>query len=177
MSFDEVINAMENEFGYFSKDVAKKFDITTSTLRRWAIALEKKGYLFERNDKNQRIFYKHDYDALTKLKELLNNSVPFENAIEVVVSTIQNDSEEPKTPSVYNNSVRLSKGELREMIKELLEEERENILNALDYKLSNQIELRDRYLMQEWSAALEEKQKKKKIHWWQKIFGSPKIEE
>lgn len=62
-----------------------------STLHRWAIFLEKKGYLFERNDKNQRIFYKNDYDALTKLKELLNNSVSFENVIEVVVSRIQND--------------------------------------------------------------------------------------
>lgn len=69
----------------------QKIDIMNSTLHRWAIFLEKKGYLFERNDKNQRIFYKNDYDALTKLKELLNNSVSFENVIEVVVSRIQND--------------------------------------------------------------------------------------
>lgn len=161
---------MENEFGYFSKDVAKKFNITTSTLRRWAIALEKKGYLFERNINKQRIFYERDFNALSKLKELLNNSVPFENAIEVVISMPKTDIDISETLSVYNGSTRLSKCELRGIIKELLEEEREMILSAIDYKLSNQIELRDRLLMQEWSAALEEKQNKRKPSWWRKLL-------
>lgn len=35
---------MINEFGYFSKEVATELDITTSTLRRWSIELEKTGY-------------------------------------------------------------------------------------------------------------------------------------
>ena len=44
-----------NHFGYFAKDVASELEITTSTLRRWSIELEKAGYSFERNEKEQRI--------------------------------------------------------------------------------------------------------------------------
>ena len=42
---------MENEFGYFAKDVAAELGITTSSLRRWSIELENQGYVFQRNEK------------------------------------------------------------------------------------------------------------------------------
>lgn len=45
-----------NEFGYFSKYVAMELRVTTSTLRRWSIELEKCGYNIERNEKEQRIY-------------------------------------------------------------------------------------------------------------------------
>ena len=60
---------MENEFGYFSKDVAIELEITTSTLRRWSIELEKEGYSFHRNEKDQRIYYERDFKAFRELKK------------------------------------------------------------------------------------------------------------
>lgn len=80
------MNALEVEFGYFSKDVALELEITTSTLRRWSIALEKSGYIFERNEKDQRVYYQRDYKALKELKLLLSKAMPFDNAIKVVAA-------------------------------------------------------------------------------------------
>lgn len=48
-------------FGYFSKDVALELKITTSSLRRWSFELEKLGYNFERNEKEQRIYYERRF--------------------------------------------------------------------------------------------------------------------
>ncbi|PFI06562.1 DNA-binding protein, partial [Bacillus cereus] len=50
------------EYGYFAQEVAKQLDINTNTLRRWSIELEKMEYIFERNERNQRIYYENDID-------------------------------------------------------------------------------------------------------------------
>lgn len=73
------------EFGSFSKEIAALLDISPNTLRRWSIDLEKKGYVFERNDKGQRIYYKRDVFALKKLQQLINERVTMENALSIVV--------------------------------------------------------------------------------------------
>ncbi|MEF3225897.1 MerR family transcriptional regulator, partial [Campylobacter jejuni] len=90
---------MENgSFGYFAKDVASDLEVTTSTLRRWSIELEKSGYQFERNDKDQRIYYERDFKAFRELKKLLSNSVPFVDAIKAVVSMDLENKNASKTP-------------------------------------------------------------------------------
>ncbi|MEF3225947.1 MerR family transcriptional regulator, partial [Campylobacter jejuni] len=90
---------MENgSFGYFAKDVASDLEVTTSTLRRWSIELEKLGYQFERNDKEQRIYYERDFKAFRELKKLLSNSVPFVDAIKAVVSMDLENKNASKTP-------------------------------------------------------------------------------
>lgn len=58
------------EFGYFAKDVAVDIEITTSTLRRWSNELEKEGYTFQRNVKDQRIYYERDFKAFRELKKM-----------------------------------------------------------------------------------------------------------
>lgn len=57
-----------NEFGIFSKEVATSLDISTSNLRKWSLLLEESGYVFERNKKNQRIYYNRDVNALSQMK-------------------------------------------------------------------------------------------------------------
>ncbi|OVE46062.1 DNA-binding protein, partial [Bacillus badius] len=52
------------QLGYFAKETALELGITASTLRRWSIELEKAGYLFERNDKGQRIYFERDFQSL-----------------------------------------------------------------------------------------------------------------
>ncbi|MBK5482857.1 MerR family transcriptional regulator [Peribacillus sp. TH16] len=73
-------------FGYFSKDAALELEITTSILRRWSIELEKLGYTFDRNEKEQRIYQERDFKALRELKKLLANNISFVDAIKAVVS-------------------------------------------------------------------------------------------
>jgi DNA-binding transcriptional MerR regulator len=182
---NEVINAMENanEFGYFAKDVAFELEVTTSTLRRWSIELEKAGYSFERNEKEQRIYFERDFKAFRELKKLLSNSVPFADAIKAVVSMNLENKNASQTPSVYSDDIRVSKHELQEIVhkavKEAIEKEREAMFRAFENKMNDVVERRDRVLTQEMKRSLEERQleiaaaqeEKKKEKWWSKIFA------
>lgn len=168
---------MENEFGYFSKDVAHELDITTSTLRRWSILLEKEGYVFHKNEKDQRIYYERDFKVFRELKKLLSNSVPVADAIKAVASRDFESENAERTPSVYSEMIRLSKRELEEIVKKAIEDEREILLDALDKKMSETIEVRDRMLTQQLRKTFEETQKliavtqsEEKISWWKKLF-------
>ncbi|WP_446728249.1 hypothetical protein [Peribacillus sp. TH16] len=48
--------------------------------------LEKLGYTFDRNEKEQRIYQERDFKALRELKKLLANNISFVDAIKAVVS-------------------------------------------------------------------------------------------
>ncbi|MGG1152608.1 MerR family transcriptional regulator [Bacillus wiedmannii] len=81
------------EYGYFAQKVAKQLDINTNTLRRWSIELEKMEYIFERNERNQRIYYENDIDILKQMKEYLNQNWKLEEAatrsIDIVEENVQ----------------------------------------------------------------------------------------
>lgn len=173
---DGVINAMDNKFGYFSKDVAQELQITTSSLRRWSIELENEGYNFQRNEKKQRIYYERDFKAFRELKKLLANSVPFTDAIKAICTRDFEEENAQQTPSVYSEMVRLSKRELQDIVKQAVEEEREILLQAIQEKLDNTIESRDRILTQQLRKNFEENQQKllevslvPKAKWWDKL--------
>lgn len=164
---------MHFEFGYFSKDVAIELEITTSTLRRWSIELEKQGYVFTRNEKGQRVYYERDFKAFRELKKLLAKSISFENATKLVASMDLNGENAIQTPSVYKEMMRLSSSELQTIIKSALEEEREIILKAIDEKLNNQIELRDRQLINHFRQTIDQKQiefNSEKKGFWARLF-------
>jgi len=173
---------MENQFGYYSKDVAIELEITTSTLRRWYIELEKEGYIFHRNEKEQRVYYERDFRALREMKKLLSNSVPFKDAIKAIASRNFENENTEKTPSVYSEMMRLSKHELEKIISNAIEKEHEKMMKNFEEKLNDTIEMRDRILMQQINRTLEDNQKliaaaeenKNKKSWWQKIFNKNK---
>lgn len=114
------VNALSNasEYGYFAKDVAAELEVTTSTLRRWSIELEKAGYKFERNEKDQRIYYDRDFKAFRELKKLISNSVVLVDAINAVVSMDVEGLNASQTPSVYREETRLT----RQFLEEILDE-------------------------------------------------------
>lgn len=92
-----------SDFGYFSKDVALKLEINASTLRQWCLAIEKAGYQFERNDKDQRIFYERDINMLFELKSLIEKTRDRDNAIKAIVSRYNADANAINTLSVNGN--------------------------------------------------------------------------
>lgn len=173
---------MENEFGYFSKDVAIELEITTSTLRRWSIELEKQGYSFQRNEKEQRIYYERDFKAFRELKKLLANSVPFTDSIKSVVTRDFENENAQKMPSVYSEIMRLSKREVEDIVKKAIEDEREILLDALEKRMSDTIEMRDRLVTQQLRSAIDESKKQltaashpsEKKTWWQRLFKKEK---
>lgn len=172
---------MENEFGYYSKDVAIELEITTSTLRRWSIELEKEGYTFHRNEKEQRIYYERDFKAFRELKKLISNNVPFADAAKAIASINFDNKNANQTPSVYSEMVRLSKHELEQIITNAIEKEHEKMIKVFEEKLNNSIEIRDKILMQQINRSMEDSKKliaatqeENKKPWWQKIFNKTK---
>lgn len=162
---------MENNFGYFSKNVAEELKITTSTLRRWSILLEKEGYIFQKNEKEQRIYYERDFKALRELKKLISNSIPVIDAIKVITSQYFYRENNKKTLSVYSENICLSKRELEEIIKKAMAEEREILLQKLEEKI-------DITLSKQLQKTFEEKQRllvntqneSQNLSWWSKLF-------
>ncbi|KEK21783.1 MerR family transcriptional regulator [Bacillus gaemokensis] len=86
------------EYGYFAQEVAKQLDINTNTLRRWSIELEKMEYIFERNERNQRIYYENDIDILKQMKEYLNQNWKLEEAATRSIDIVEENTK--KTDSV-----------------------------------------------------------------------------
>jgi DNA-binding transcriptional MerR regulator len=160
-----------NEFGTLSKEVAIHLDINPNTLRRWSLELEKHGYIFERNNKDQRIYYERDIQALSELKIILDKGQSMENATKSVATKHKERKNAEKTLSVIiddeknDEKIALSKRELKLMIEstvqesvlKAIEQEREVMFKAFELKMSDAIEKRDRMLMQSINQTMEEK--------------------
>ncbi|RYL97421.1 hypothetical protein EWH99_13445 [Sporolactobacillus sp. THM7-7] len=73
-----------NEVGYFAHAVTKKLGMTGSKLRRLSQALERYGYVFTRNERNHRIYFHKDIQAVTKLQEQMNRGRKIEDAAQTV---------------------------------------------------------------------------------------------
>lgn len=181
-----------NEFGTLSKEVAIYLDINPNTLRRWSLELEKHGYIFERNNKDQRIYYERDIQTLSELKIILDKGQSMDNATKAVATKYKERKNAEKTLSVIvnneenNEQITLSKRDLESMIEstveksvvKAIEQEREAMFKAFELKMDDSIEKRDRILMQSINRTMEEKRleiaatkEEEKKTWWQKIFG------
>lgn len=74
------------EKAYSPKEISITLDIGDSTLRKWAIALEKSGYTFIRNDQNKRLFVDSDLVVLKHFQNLVKqHNMQLENAANLVV--------------------------------------------------------------------------------------------
>jgi len=59
------------EPAYWTSEVAKKLEVSDSTLRKWCIQLEATGYKFVKGENDSRAFTKHDLNALQLFKQLV----------------------------------------------------------------------------------------------------------
>jgi DNA-binding transcriptional MerR regulator len=168
-------NHEDTQKAYWAKDIAELLEITTSNLRRWSIDLENAGYRFYRDEHNRRAYLEKDIMPLKKLKEFLANNMSKNDAIKAVVSMFPQDKNSVFTIPVNDETLRLSKRELHEIVheavKKAVEEEREMMFRAFEIKMNDNLEKRDRLLTQQLQTTLEERrleiaaaQDKK---WWQ----------
>lgn len=188
------VNALSNasEYGYFAKDVAADLEVTTSTLRRWSIELEKVGYKFERNEKDQRIYYDRDFKAFRELKKLISNSVVLIDAINAVVSMDVEGLNASQTPSVYREETRLTRQFLEEVLDEKINKAIEQAfeegrqqgqkeIKEMIKKIEKRSEERDENLMSVIRSIREEKEEVKQLiaasqeqakkTFWQRLFS------
>lgn len=139
-----------SEFGAFAKEVALHLEINVNTLRRWSLELEKVGYNFSRNEKEQRIYYKRDLVVLTDFQRLLGKTQSLENTAKAIVSRVKEENNAEKMLSVFveeENKIVFTKEELEGLIQKTADESAHKTANILFEKFNNSIEQRDRELM------------------------------
>ncbi|MGF2716190.1 hypothetical protein BWGOE4_55090 [Bacillus mycoides] len=74
---------------YWGSEVAKNLGIGSSTLRKYCLALEEAGYLFERGSNNSRIFYHKDVATIERLVTAMNKkNVTLEQAINLAITSV-----------------------------------------------------------------------------------------
>jgi len=176
-----------SEKAYWSKEVAAMLKIATPTLRKYSNLMETHGYVFLRNEYNQRAFIQRDVIVLKKIQELIKQKdISVEQAIKTVVSEIPTNQLSPSTTIVENADNELPQiiarlgeevQELRndnEHLKATLDEfqklmttQQAQILKQQEY-IAASIEKRDNQITQLLQQSLEVK-KEKKLNWFQRI--------
>lgn len=149
------------EYGLFSKEVALNLDINPNTLRRWSLELEKVGYEFTRNDKDQRIYYDRDIVVLTDFQKMIDKTQSLENTAKAVAKRAQDKENAEKMLSVIDeksDKIAFTKDELEDLLKRTAEETAAKTAEILMQKFNDSVEQRDRQLMQGIRQTLEEKQ-------------------
>jgi DNA-binding transcriptional MerR regulator len=86
-----------------TSEIAKTLGVGASTLRKYAAALEEKGYVFERAVNQSRIYTEMDVECFRHLKSLLReNNMTMTDAVETVLTELRQQEEPlpfPKEPS------------------------------------------------------------------------------
>lgn len=152
---------------YWSREVIKHLDIKESTLRKWCILLEKKGYIFIRNDQNQRAFFEHDLLALRMLADMSSSpGITLDMAADAVVIKYARADDTIITPPVTDMTVPVmdTNRELLEQIMAKVDRQdqfNKELLDKLDQQqeyIEKSITRRDEQLL----AAIREMQETKK---------------
>lgn len=87
-----------NEPAYWGREVAEALGISSSSVRKYCIALEKFGHVFTKGSNNSRAFLEQDIILLRRMKDLIQTKgVTTNDAADVVLSTVK---EEPRTEVV-----------------------------------------------------------------------------
>mgnify|MGYP001062716822 CR=1 FL=1 len=154
---------------YTTKQVADNLGIVTSTLRKWALLLEQYGYKFERNEKNQRMFFDSDMLALRNLKELTQqDGMSLENAVKSIADKGELREEISLSDFEDNSKLEAKLDELLEYVKrqderiEMQEQFNKELIKRLEEQnkyIANSMEKRDQQLM----LAMREVQETKKL--------------
>ena len=92
------------EFGYFAAEVCKDLNLNSNTLRKWSLALEDAQYKFERNPRNQRIYYEKDIALLRRMQDLMKDGGrTLEDAVQTLINE-QDNAEITHSVLVTENS-------------------------------------------------------------------------
>ncbi|OQR53336.1 DUF3967 domain-containing protein [Bacillus sp. CDB3] len=84
------MNEYYSEKAYWGKDVAAQLQIGRSTLTKWCIALETRGYSFVRGENNSRAFREQDIYVLQHMKDLVQSkNLTLDTAVNVILSKIE----------------------------------------------------------------------------------------
>lgn len=166
-----VVNVVKNADlkSYWSHELAKVLNISTSTLRKWSIALEAAGYSFIRDENDKRAYLEQDIMPLQKMRELLSDGMGMDNAAKAVVLRFSDQTLTSGTMAVRQQDARSSEhySELITQVEELKGENKEirDYLERIEKRMQEQHEgitqlLREQLEVRKMIAAANEKK------WW-----------
>ncbi|MFD4854768.1 DUF3967 domain-containing protein [Bacillus mycoides] len=168
---------------YWGSEVAKNLGIGSSTLRKYCLALEEVGYLFERGSNNSRIFYHKDVATIERLVTAMNKkNVTLEQAINLAITSVtENEITTVATDSVADTEQIKTLSERIERLEQLnLEliqrlDQQSKLLQETDAQRIIREEQRDIQLMQVLREIQDSKrliaasEQRKSI--WSRLFG------
>lgn len=130
----------EQEMQYTAKDLAASLDVTTSTLRRWAIALESAHYPFKRNEKGQRIYAEQDITTFEELKKLLGEKMTFADAIQKLTGHTETKEKKPETEKIMKVTVEDLEKLVSRAVKKAVKKEREKLFKQMKKQIKKEME-------------------------------------
>lgn len=154
---------------YPSKDLCERFDISSSTLRKRAIALEDNGYEFSRTEQNRRLFTERDLNTLQYLQELIQDkNMNLENASIIVASRFKEDRSYTGTSPVREDDSIHSSDTVKILQDHIEKQEQFNqeLLRRLDEQnkyINERLDNRDKTLMNTMNEMLEERKSNQKL--------------
>lgn len=184
------------ERAYWTKEIADVLQISNSTLRKWCLALENAGYIFDRGANNSRVFYDKDMLLIRRLKELVQyKKMALDTSANLVVSTLEgarrtagvreensDNSSAPMKPMNAQEHVLI--GEVLDRL-ERMEEFNKQLISRLEERdkyIQEQLHKRDERMItslremmeaKKEIAASEKAEKEEKKGFWQRIFNRP----
>jgi len=165
---DEELSAGLNERAYASGEVAKTLGVTTSTIRKYSIALEQRGHDIIRNDHNRRLYLDKDVTTLRNVMEYVTSGLSVEKAVKAVVGDVESVPAVGAPARDADDGRRNSDvvvGRLMEYIEGQDQQARE-LSGKLDY-LIDKLQERDE---REQERLLVESEKRSKWKFWQNLF-------
>lgn len=104
------VNAVKNDQlkSYWSHEMAKLLNISTSTLRKWSLSLEALGYPFIRDENDKRAYLEKDIMPLQKMRELLADGMGMDNAANAVVLRFSEQIQDSGTMVVLDENTDLA---------------------------------------------------------------------
>src|SRR5699024_2878625 len=157
---------------YSASDITALLDIKDSTLRKYCLMLEDKGYEFQKNNRDHRFFRDDDIITLRKFITLKDNGMSLEESAEGVVLWHKGNEEEVTDVTVrqtdtrdvierYNNDMTNELSDKidkqQEYINDRLEQRDNNLMKVLEENLESQRQI---------ASASEEKK-----GFWKRLFG------
>ncbi|MBM7543269.1 MerR family transcriptional regulator [Amphibacillus cookii] len=156
---------------YATKEVAERLDIKTVTVRKYTQELEDKGYKFEKNESNWRIFHADDLQALAYLQVLRNQGKSVSESAEKVAELQQSNL------SYRINDTAIQTGDTKNDMEKYIERQEEfnkALIDRLDKQqkyIDQRLEERDQNLMKfmndmQEQRKLEVQQQEQGKRWW-----------
>lgn len=117
-----------------TSDIASRLGLETVTIRKYCLELEKRGFVFQRNDGKNRDFTNEDLHALSQMKHLIEvakmNRVAA--ATVVVAGHVSSDDTRNELPSVSVSVIKPDETRDFEKVKRYLDQQDDLIRNVQD---------------------------------------------